>query len=71
MLYDNTTVQGSWVNIHNMTKDSAKYGRIVNNVSMAMPLSALSAAARDPRSKILQPQEPNVGADCPTNDWIC
>ena len=46
MLYDNTTVYGSWINTENMTEVSEKYGRIVNNVSMAMPHSGVFSAAR-------------------------
>ena len=46
ILYDNTTVLGSWINTENMTEVSEKYGRIVNNVSMAMPHSGVFSAAR-------------------------
>ena len=60
MLYDNTTVQGSWINIQNMTEVSQKYGRIVNNVSMAMPHAGVVAAARDPINRIMQPQDLSV-----------
>jgi len=57
-LYDSITVQGSWVNIHTMSKDSAPFpGRIVNNVSLAMPHSGIVAAARDSRNNIMQPQD--------------
>lgn len=55
MLYDNTTVVGSWIHTQNMTEVSKKYERIVNNVtyerivnnvSMAMPHSGVFGAAR-------------------------
>jgi hypothetical protein len=59
-LYDNTTVQGSWINIANMTDDSNKFGRMVNNVSLAMPHSAVYAAATNSRNRILQPQDLDV-----------
>lgn len=59
-LYDNTTVQGSWINRANMTEDSNKFDRMVNNVSLAMPHSGVYAAATDPRNRILQPQDLDV-----------
>lgn len=60
MLYDNTTVQGSWINMANMTEDSNKFNRMVNNVSLAMPHSAVYAATKDSRNRILQPQDLDV-----------
>lgn len=57
MLYDNTTVRGSWIDRQNMTRLSNQFGRIVNNVTMAMPLSAVIGAARDARNGILQPED--------------
>jgi hypothetical protein len=58
-LYDNTTVQGSWImpNSSNMTSALGKYGRIVQNVTMAMPHAGLFAAARESKNNIMQPQE--------------
>ena len=64
ILYDNTTVKGSWLESGNMTDLSAKYGRVVNNVTSAMPHTGLFAAARDPRNNILQPQDLNVSPAC-------
>lgn len=69
MLYDNTTVQGSWIHVvDNMTQlsnnfSTAGYSRIVVNVSMAMPHSGVFAAARDPINQIMQPQDLNVSID--------
>lgn len=61
MLYDNTTVRGTWINIQNMTELSSKYGqRIINNVSMAMPHSGVFTAARDPLNQIMQPETLDV-----------
>lgn len=59
MLYDNTTVTGSWVtpDNSNMTAAYEKYQRIVNNVTLSMPHSGLFAAARDTKNNILQPDE--------------
>lgn len=62
MMYDNTTVQGSWINVKNMTDVSATYGRTVNNVSLAMPHSGVFAAARDPINGIMQPQDLSVSS---------
>ncbi|KAF7158923.1 hypothetical protein CNMCM5623_004102 [Aspergillus felis] len=54
-LYDNTTVTGSWIDIGNMTELSLKHGRMVNNVTAAMPHGGIIAAATDPRNGIRQP----------------
>ncbi|CAN9431250.1 unnamed protein product [Alternaria alternata] len=59
LLYENTTVNGQWIDIINTTEVSKKYGRAVNNVTMAMPHSGVFAAARDQRNGILQPEELN------------
>ena len=65
MLYDNTTVQGSWISRVNMTDISQKfsssnYSRVVTNVSMAMPHAGIFGAMRDPINKIMQPQDLEV-----------
>lgn len=61
MLYDNTTVQGSWIHPSNETELSEKFnGRTINNISMAMPHSGIFSAARDPLNNIIQPQDLNV-----------
>jgi len=60
MLYDNTTIQGSWINVQNMADLSTQYNRIVNNVSMALPHSGVFAAARDPINNIVQPEDLDV-----------
>lgn len=60
MLYGNTTVEGSWINVRDMAADSKKFGRIINNVTMAMPHAGVSAAAQDPSNNIIQPKELEV-----------
>ena len=60
MLYDNTTVQGTWTQVWNMTEISKQWNRTVNNVTMAMPHSGIIKAARDPRNRIKQPQDLSV-----------
>ena len=67
-LSDNTTVQGQWISIENMTSISRKYStadynRTVVNVTMAMPHAGILNATRDPRNGIVQPQDLNVGYD--------
>ncbi|CAL3966202.1 unnamed protein product [Diplocarpon coronariae] len=59
MLYDNTTVEKSWVagNTSNMASAYEQFGRIVNNVTLSMPHAGLFAAARDPKNGVLQPEE--------------
>jgi hypothetical protein len=60
LLYDNTTVIGSWMHPHNMTELSARHGRIINNITMAMPHAGVFAAAREPINGIRQPQDMDV-----------
>ncbi len=60
MLYDNTTVKGTWTGTPNMTELSNKWNRIVNNVTMVMPHSGIVAASRDPLNGIMQPQDLSV-----------
>jgi len=43
----------------NTTEVSKRYGRAINNITMAMPHSGVFAAARDQRNGILQPEELN------------
>lgn len=59
MLFDNTTVVGSWAatNSSNITAAYGQYQRIVNNVTLSMPHAGLFAAARDPKNNILQPEQ--------------
>ena len=63
MLYDNTTVRGSWINVTNMTTTSSTNSRIVNEVTMAMPHSGVVAAASDELNDITQPHDVNVCMD--------
>ncbi|KIW99029.1 uncharacterized protein Z519_00692 [Cladophialophora bantiana CBS 173.52] len=58
-LFDNTTVQGQWItpSRENITADSDRWGRLVQNVTLAMPHANLFNAARDPRNHILQPED--------------
>ena len=73
MLYDNTTVTGSWMNIQNMTLLSNEHHRTMNNVTMAMPHAGVFAAARDSRNGIVQPQDLNVSSahdDCEVFDIV-
>ncbi|KAI6716438.1 hypothetical protein JHW43_001039 [Diplocarpon mali] len=70
MLYDNTTVVGSWVagNTSNMASAYEQFGRIVNNVTLSMPHAGLHAAARDPKNGVLQPEELAV-SQCEDNEY--
>lgn len=58
LLHENTTVTGAWVNVVDVAEASKKAGgRIVNNVSLAMPHAGVSLAAYDERNTIMQPSE--------------
>ncbi|TVY73150.1 hypothetical protein LSUE1_G006034 [Lachnellula suecica] len=59
MLYDNTTVTGSWIlrDTSDVTVAHQKYNRVINNISLAMPHAGVLAAALNPRNAILQPDD--------------
>ncbi len=59
-LYDNTTVNGSWIDVQDMTENSKNFKRMVNNVSLAMPHAGVFAAATDPKNRIIQPRDLDV-----------
>jgi len=56
-IHDNTTVTGSWIERYNMTALSKKYGRIVHNVTAAMPHGGVISAANHPKNAITQPRD--------------
>lgn len=56
-IWDNTTVSGSWIEIQDTASLSAKYGRMINNITMAFPHAGIPAAAMDPKNNIPQPQD--------------
>lgn len=55
LMYENTTVIMNWVNVIDVASASAKAGRVVNNISMAVPHAGVSLAAYDAKNGILQP----------------
>ena len=57
MLYDNTTVQGQWILSEDPSIASNKSGRMVQQVTMAMPHANVFNAARYPANGILQPDD--------------
>lgn len=60
LLFDNTTMVSSWIDTHNsnVTQLFEEYdGRIVNNVTMAMPHPGVYTAATSSHNGILQPDE--------------
>ncbi|KAG6094585.1 hypothetical protein E4U31_006198 [Claviceps sp. LM219 group G6] len=59
LLYENITMTATWIDTDysNVTASSEKYGRIVNNVTMAMPHPGVYAAAITPENGIMQPAE--------------
>jgi hypothetical protein len=59
LLYENTTITGQWINVIDTADVSKKYGRAVNNVSLAMPHAGVFEAAHSRRNGILQPEELN------------
>jgi len=57
LLNENITVTAEWINVIDMAETSKRFGgRVINNVSLAMPHSGVWKAARDKRNGILQPE---------------
>ncbi|KAI1090990.1 hypothetical protein F5B19DRAFT_460452 [Rostrohypoxylon terebratum] len=58
-LFDNTTLVSSWIETEygDPKTNFAKYNRVVNNVTLAMPHPGVYSAATDPRNNILQPDD--------------
>lgn len=54
LVTENTTVSAPWIEIQN--GGNLHNGRVVNNVSMAMPHLGVTSAARDSRNGIMQPE---------------
>lgn len=59
--HGNITVQGSWVEKEDMTQTSLKFGRTVNNVSLAFPHPGVVTAAHDGRNGFPQPDQADLG----------
>jgi hypothetical protein len=57
LFLQNTTVNGTWIEVKDTKAQSAKFNRIINNVTLAFPHSGIFQAARDPRNAIMQPEE--------------
>lgn len=60
LLWDNTTVVGRWVEEADVANTSAEYNRLINNVTLAMPLAAVVNAATHETNHILQPRSSEV-----------
>jgi hypothetical protein len=58
-LYQNTTVNGSWIEVVDTKAISSQLSRVVNNITMAMPHTGIFQAARDPLNSIMQPEDLN------------
>ncbi|KAM0666950.1 hypothetical protein ACQRIU_004805 [Beauveria bassiana] len=58
-LHGNTTLLGAWIETEhgNVTAHSEETGRIINNVTLAMPHPGVAAAATSPLNGILQPND--------------
>lgn len=58
MIFENTTVTAPWVDLEwsNVTTNSAKHQRLINNVTLALPHAGVPGAAWDSINNILQPE---------------
>ena len=59
MLFDNTTVQGSWTNV-DMEEKGRRYGRIIHSLTMVMPHAGVFEASRLEENGMIQPLNTNV-----------
>nr|XP_036584947.1 uncharacterized protein CTRU02_04916 [Colletotrichum truncatum]KAF6794715.1 hypothetical protein CTRU02_04916 [Colletotrichum truncatum] len=59
LLYDNTTLTSSWIqkDHSNVTRQFEERGRVIHNVTLAMPHPGVYDAATHPVNKILQPND--------------
>ncbi|CAI7675782.1 hypothetical protein N7533_010915 [Penicillium manginii] len=55
-IWDNTTIIGSWIEVKNTEKLSSKHGRMINNITMAMPHGGIPGAVIDAKNNIQQPK---------------
>ncbi|KAF2433105.1 hypothetical protein EJ08DRAFT_584201 [Tothia fuscella] len=53
---ENVTVNATWIEIKNTTDLSNKFGRPINNVTLAMPHTGVVKAAQDERNGVVQPK---------------
>lgn len=70
LLHENTSITAAWIEVVDTADASNKTGgRVINNVSLAMPHAGLYQAAQEQRNGILQPEvrfdasSPLEGAD--------
>ncbi|KAL4783584.1 hypothetical protein BJX76DRAFT_250838 [Aspergillus varians] len=56
-IHGNITMQGSWINKADMVGLSKKYGRIVHNVTAALPHGGIIAAANHRDNNLIQPRD--------------
>jgi hypothetical protein len=52
---ENVTVNGSWISNINTKQVSEKFGRAINNVTLAMPHTGVVQAGWDAKNNIMQP----------------
>ncbi|KAK5146118.1 hypothetical protein LTR04_001116, partial [Oleoguttula sp. CCFEE 6159] len=57
LLHENTSITASWIDVVDVGEASEKHGRIVNNVTLAMPHAGVFQAARDGINGIIQPEK--------------
>lgn len=65
MLFDNTTVEGSWIHPVNMHDASIRFGRTIDNRTMVMPHSGIVEVSRLPENNMFSQPGSDVGIDLP------
>ncbi|CAN9192379.1 unnamed protein product [Alternaria alternata] len=60
-LDNNVTVTTAWLDHHDVATESEKAGRIVNNITIAVPHRGIPAAARNTQNDLLQPEDLHDG----------
>ncbi|CAE7034196.1 hypothetical protein P3342_007248 [Pyrenophora teres f. teres] len=60
-LDNNITVTTTWLDNHDIEADSKKAGRIINNITIAVPHRGVPSAARNTQNDLLQPEDLHNG----------
>ncbi|KAK1142453.1 hypothetical protein N8T08_007815 [Aspergillus melleus] len=60
-MFDNTTVTGAWIDQTNITDLSKRYGRMVINVTAAMPHGGVAGAVNNPQNGFHRPRISSEG----------
>ncbi|PVH71798.1 hypothetical protein DL98DRAFT_596594 [Cadophora sp. DSE1049] len=72
-IFPNATVKGSWVQTqaYSVPNNYAKFGRIINNVTLSMPHSGVYSASEQPRNQITSARSIHASMVSPSSNVMC